>query len=128
MTIDKFYSAFCTQFAELSEADSVFYDHIEVQEGQEVEPPYIVIKETPADPFFADNQTYYLTINDNLIAYTTSDFENLIDAIDEFLTNAEIPFSRESEWNEDTWLYEHTYSLALNAEEDQDDEQDNDQT
>lgn len=117
MTIERLYQALCLKFPELAASGRIFWDHIVVQENNEVLPPYIVMKRTETNPFYADDTAYYLTVNDQLIVFTDTYDSTLLDAVELFLKENAVTFTSESKWDDGTFLWETSYTLALAADE-----------
>lgn len=119
MTVEQLYQALSTEFAELSAAGKIFFDHIDVEPGAELLPDYMVITETEQDPFYADNVVYYLTIKNTLDVYTADYDAALINRVKKFLTDNGVAFAIVPvEWQDDIDAYLTSFEVGLDPSED----------
>lgn len=119
MTVEQLYQALSTEFAELSAAGKIFFDHIDVEQGAELLPDYMVITETEQDPFHADNVVYYLTIKNTLDVYTADYDAALINRVKKFLTDNGVAFAIVPvEWQDDIDAYLTSFEVGLDPSED----------
>ena len=112
MTIAEVYILMQSESPDL--ASISYYDHIEVDEGQEVFPPFIIFKEVGGRPFHADNHVYYLTIDNQIELYTADRNPEMRSLIIEFLNRHSLPFTLDmSDFDPDTGLYVDTFTISL---------------
>ena len=117
MTIEKLFHEMCDAFPTLVEDGKIFFDHIDVEDGEEITPDYIVLTETQTDPFYADNITYYLTILHAVNLYTSDYGAELSQSIEDFLTSRNIPFTKSVEWLEEIACWFTSYGVDLDPSE-----------
>lgn len=114
MTVETLFEKMTAAFPTMAQNGKIFFDHVTVEEGEEILPPYMVISETQKDPFFADNVAYYLTVEHEIDVYTAQYDVNLINRVAELLTENEIAFSLvSSSWLDDVGAYMTTFSVDL---------------
>lgn len=118
MTLEALFQQMVNAFPTLADEGKIFFDHVTVQDGDEVLPDYIVLTETQSDPFFADNQTYYLTVAHSVTLYTFDYNIELMQSIEEFLNARLIPFTRSVEWSDEMAVYITVYGVNLEASKD----------
>lgn len=117
-SLEGLYAAFVNRFPKLDRNGKIFFDHIIVQEGDEVVPPYIVFRSESLNPFFADNCVYFATVNNFIDVYTETDGEGIHEQIEAVLASLDIPFSKTSDWDNDLGMYLTEYSVTLGDEDD----------
>ena len=117
MTIEQLFEQMVDAFPEMAEDGKIFFDHVDVEEGAEILPPYIVLTETQTDPFFADNTTYYLTVLHAVNLYTIEYDVPLMQNIEEFLNVRNIPFTRNTEWLDEIAEWLTVYGVNLGPSE-----------
>lgn len=112
MTLPQLYEAMLTELPEL--AAVTFYDHIEVDEGEELFPPFIFIHEVNGNPFHADNTVYYLSIENRIDVYTADRSVEVRQSIMAFLNSINVPFTLTmGDFDPDTMLYMDSFNLSL---------------
>lgn len=112
MTLTEVYQLMLQEESDL--ASMSYYDHIEVDEGAEVFPPFIIFKEVGGRPFHADDQVYYLTIDNEINLYTSDRSPLWRSRIIDFLNRHSLPFTLDmSDFDADTGLYVDTFNLIL---------------
>ena len=117
-SLESLYTAFVNRFPKLDRNGKIFFDHIVVQEGDEVVPPYIVFRSESLNPFFADNCVYFATVNNFIDVYTEMETEGLHGQIEAVLASLDISFSKTTDWDNDLGMYLTEYSVTLGDEED----------
>lgn len=113
MTIETLYAEMLRKFPNTP----IFFDHIEVEDGQELAPPYIVLTEIRQDPFYADDTTYYLTVRHTIDLYTKRYDVTKIDKIEKFLRTKGITFETSVEWLDDVEMYLSSIEVQLDPSE-----------
>ena len=118
MTVEQLYTELVNGFQLLADTGKIFFDHIDVEDGNEVLPPYMVLTETEKDPFYADNKVFYMTIRHTLDVYTATYDEELINSVVEFLNELSLSFSVVPvEWLDDLGTYLTTFEIDLDPTE-----------
>lgn len=117
MTVEQLFAALLVAFPALANAGKIFFDHIEVTDGEEITPPYMVLTETEQDPFFADDTVYYLTIRHTLELYTVTYDAPFIDRVERFFNDHQIPFALSVEWRDELDMYDATFEVQLDKSE-----------
>lgn len=117
-SLEGLYAAFVNRFPKLDKNGKIFFDHIIVQEGDEVVPPYIVFRSESLNPFFADNCVYFATVNNFIDVYTETDGEGMHGQIEAVLASLDIPYTKTSDWDDDLGMYLTEYSVTLGDEDD----------
>lgn len=118
MTVENLFSQMLDAFPDLATDNKIFFDHVEVQEGEEITPPYVVLTETNQDPFYADNTVYYLTIAHTIDVYTVLYDAELNGRMAAFLNDCGVPFNVQTvEWQDDINAYLSSYSVELDPSE-----------
>ena len=117
-SLEGLYAAFVNRFPKLDRNGKIFFDHIIVQEGDEVVPPYIVFRSESLNPFYADNCVYFATVNNFIDVYTKTDEEGIHGQIEAVLASLDIPFSKTSDGDNDLGMYLTEYSVTLGDEDD----------
>lgn len=116
MTLEELYSALLIELPDL--AASTYYDHIEIDEGDEIYPPFIFFHEVNGNPFFADNRTYYLSIENRIDVYTADRSIDTRRAVCSFLDGLGIGYTLSlDEFDADTGLYMDSFNLNLKESE-----------
>lgn len=114
MTLEEFYSAMLAELPGLAEV--AFYDHIEIDEGRELYPPFIVVHEVNGTPFNADDVVYYLGIENVIDVYTADRSPNVRSQICEFLKNLNISYTLTLDsFDESTMLYMDRFTIELDS-------------
>ena len=117
MTVEQLYNALTESFELMSDTGKIFFDHIYVEDGGEVLPPYMVLTETEKDPFYADNKVFYMTIKHTLDVYTAAYDEELINGVVDFLNGLSLTFSIVPvEWLDDIEAYLTTFEINLDPD------------
>lgn len=92
-----------------------FFDHIELGQDDELQPPYIVITNTSEPAFFADDIVYYNALQGEVI-YLYKNFEDEHkEAIEELLNQNEIIFTITHEFDEDLRLFVTRYAYEISG-------------
>lgn len=121
MTIIDLTTALTTAFPKIP----VFYNHIIVEDGDELNPPWIVTNHEDINPFFADNKTYWLGTRNTVTQYVAKLTETNLKRLDRFFDQNEIPFQKEINFDEMEMLYSIQYTVQLDDLEVSDDGDDN---
>lgn len=88
----------------------VAYDHF--NSDKNVEPPFVVYRETSPDTFKADSITYFRPYNFEIELVTSIKDVALEQSIENLLTTNKIPYDVESEvWDEDERIYHNFYEI-----------------
>ncbi len=113
MTLVELYQAMQSELPDL--ANVCFYDHIEIDEGGELYPPFLFFHEVNGNPFVADNQVYYLGVENRVDLYTSDRSVEIRAQLIEFFNSHDIPFTLSlDEFDPDTMLYMDSFTIALN--------------
>ena len=112
MTLEQLYAAMTSALPEL--AAVTFYDHIEVDEGHELYPPFIFFHEINGNPFHADCRVYYLSVENRIDVYTADRSIETRTAVCGFLDGLGLPYSLSLDnFDADTGLYMDSFTLTL---------------
>ena len=88
----------------------VAYDHFNT--NKEVTPPFIAYREVAPETFKADSVTYYRPYNFEIELVTEIKDPGLEQAIEELLTNNQIPYDINAEvWDDDERIYHNFYEI-----------------
>lgn len=88
----------------------VAYDHF--NSDKNVEPPFVVYRETSPDTFKADSITYFRPYNFEIELVTSIKDVELEQSIENLLTTNKIPYDVETEvWDEDERIYHNFYEI-----------------
>lgn len=88
----------------------VAYDHFNT--NKEVTPPFIAYREVAPETFKADSVTYYRPYNFEIELVTEIKDPELEQAIEELLTNNQIPYDINAEvWDDDERIYHNFYEI-----------------
>lgn len=88
----------------------VAYDHF--VSDKNVQPPFIVYRETSPDTFKADGITYYRPYDFEIELVTEIKDVNLQEQIENLLTTNKIPYDINDEiWDEDERIYHNFYEI-----------------
>jgi len=88
----------------------VAYDHF--NSNKNIEPPFIVYRETSPETFKADSITYYRPYNFEIELVTEKKDIELEQSIEELLTNKEIPYDIYDEiWDDEEKIYHNFYEI-----------------
>lgn len=117
MTVEQLFTELLQAFPTMANAGKIFFDHVDVQDGDEIGPPYMVVTETAQNPFYADDKTYYLTIRHTIDLYTVVYDAALIDKVEKFLNNNAVPFTVSVEYMDDLNAYISTFEVQLDKTE-----------
>lgn len=109
MTIIDLTSALISEFTNIP----VFYNHIVVEEGDEINPPYIVTNHDTINPFHADNKTYWSFTKNTVTLYVGKLSERYLKILDNFLDGQNIPFQKNITFDELEMLYAIEYDVSL---------------
>lgn len=112
MTLAELYSAMLQELPELAERS--FYDHITIDEGQELYPPFVFVHEVDSEPFNADNRVYWLGTDHRLDVYTADRDPEVRRAIQGFLDSLDIAYSLSfDDFDSDMMLYCDRFTIEL---------------
>lgn len=117
MTVEQVFAELLTTFPKMANDGKLFFDHIEVQDGQEIVPPYAVVREIRQDPFCADDTVYYLTIRHVVELFTVKYDNALISKFKRFFNDRAIPFTLSSGWEDDLDCYATAFEMQLDPSE-----------
>ena len=88
----------------------VAYDHFE--SNKNVEPPFVVYRETAPNTFKADGITYYRPYDYEIELVTEKKDILLQSKIEKLLTDNKIPYDIDSEvWDDDERIYHNFYEI-----------------
>jgi hypothetical protein len=88
----------------------VAYDHFDTNKN--INPPFIAYREVSPDMFNANNITYYRPYNFEIELVTEKKDVVLQQAIEDLLTNNQIPYELDNEiWDEDERIYHNFYEI-----------------
>ena len=88
----------------------IAYDHF--ASNKNVEPPFIVYRETSPDTFKADGMTYFRPYNFEIELITEKKDITLEQQIENLLTTNKIPYDIYDEvWDEDERIYHNFYEI-----------------
>lgn len=88
----------------------VAYDHF--NSDKNIEPPFVVYRETSPDTFKADSITYFRPYNFEIELVTSIKDVELEQSIENLLTTNKIPYDVETEvWDEDERIYHNFYEI-----------------
>ena len=88
----------------------VAYNHFNT--NKEVTPPFIAYREVAPETFKADSVTYYRPYNFEIELVTEIKDPGLEQAIEELLTNNQIPYDINAEvWDDDERIYHNFYEI-----------------
>lgn len=88
----------------------VAYDHF--VSDKNIQPPFIVYRETSPETFKADGLTYYRPYNFEIELVTEIKNVSLEEDIEDLLTSNNIPYDVNSEiWDEDEKIYHNFYEI-----------------
>ena len=113
------YDAFVNRFPKLDTNGKIFFDHIIVQEGDEVVPPYVVFRTESLNPFYADNTLYFATVNNYIDVYSETAAEGLHKQIEALLTSLEITFTSTGGWDDSYGMYMTEYTVSLSSDDEE---------
>lgn len=97
----------------LGDAIPVFFHHVFIEEGEEIPPVYIVTDSTGVNPFRADNINYYMSYINTVTVCTASFDETVLATVEGVFNDAGIPFERETDFDDDQYLYLTVYEVNL---------------
>ena len=121
MTIVDLTSALISAFPKIP----VYYNHVIIEEGQEIKPPYIVTNSETINPFHADNCNYYTFVNNTVSLYVGTLSEKYLTMLDKFFTKNGIKFDKNLSFDEFSYLNDLEYTVQLDEVEDSEDGGDN---
>lgn len=88
----------------------VAYDHFD--SNKKIVPPFIVYREISPNTFKANNIIYYRPYNFEIELVTEKKEVDIEEAIEELLTENNIPYDIDSEvWDEDERIYHNFYEI-----------------
>lgn len=88
----------------------VAYNHFE--SNKQINPPFVVYRETAPDTFKADDKTYYRPYNFEIEVITIKKDMVLQDKIEKLLDDNNIPYDMSDEvWDEDEKIYHNFYEI-----------------
>lgn len=112
MTLEKLYEELTARLPEL--AQNAFYDHIVIDEGEEIYPPFLFVHETDGTPFNADDHVYYLGIDNVIDLYQAERSPDLRRQICRFLDDLGIAYTLTlEEFDDETMLYIDRFTIEL---------------
>lgn len=112
MTLEELYTAMLSEVPRLAEIS--YYDHIEIDEGQEIYPPIVFFHEVDGVPFMADNQVYWIGVEHRIDVYTSDRSGETRGQIASFLNSHDIPFTLTmDDFDQDTMLYIDRFDVTL---------------
>lgn len=97
----------------------VFYNHVVVEEGQELNPPYIVTNSEGINPFHADNCNYYTFVRNTVDLYLGTLTEKTLLMLDKFFVKYGIRFDKNESFDEFAYLYQIEYVVYLDEVEEE---------
>jgi len=88
----------------------VAYSHFD--SNKNINPPFMVYRETSPDTFKAENKTYYKSLNFEIELVTEKKNIALEEQIEAILNNNNIPYDKLDEvWDNDEKIYHNFYEL-----------------
>lgn len=112
MSLEELYLKLLEDLPELAAVS--FYDHIEVDEGQELYPPFIFVHETAGNPFNADDHVYWIGTENRLDVYSANRDPALRRKIQGFLDSLSLAYTVElGTFDSDTLLYMDPFTIEL---------------
>lgn len=112
MSLEKLYLKLLQDHPELAAVS--FYDHIEIDEGQELYPPFIFVHETAGNPFNADDRTYWIGTENRLDLYSADRSPELRHTIKAFLDSCGLAYTLDpDDFDEETMLYRDSFTVEL---------------
>lgn len=98
---------------------TVFYDHIDVDQTQEITECFLLVRERELAPFKADCINYYTAIKYELLAFSPMRNEELRGYIKSFLLSCGLSYDMTPEgFDSDTFMYTDLYDLNLDGDVD----------
>lgn len=112
MTLETLFEKLIEQLPEL--AQKTFYDHLIIDEGAELYPPFLFVHETDGQPFNADDIVYYIGVENVIDLYTADRDPAIRRQISRFLDNLEIGYTLTlNEFDDETMLYVDRFTIEL---------------
>ena len=112
MSLEELYERLIEQLPDL--AEKAFYDHIEVDEGDDLYPPFIIVHETNGTPFNADDRVYYLGIENVIDLYQADRDPAVRRQLCGFLDGLEIAYTLSLElFDDETMLFMDRFTIEL---------------
>ena len=112
MTLEELYTAMLTELPTL--AAQTFYDHIVIEEGDELVPPFIFFHEVDGTPFNADNRVYYIGVSHRIDVYIAERDMDLRRQIQGFLDSHDLGYTISfDDFDESMMLYRDSYTVEL---------------
>lgn len=112
MTLEALYEVLLEALPEL--ASVTWYDHLVIDEGAEIYPPFILVHETNGTPFDADNHTYWVGIESRIDVYTADRSIDTRRQVQAFLDTIDIPYTLVlDDFDSDTMLYRDSFTITL---------------
>lgn len=101
------------------EGVKIFFDHIEIDQNETLDAPYIVITNTSEPPFFADDVVYYSNLQGEVIFLYKQFEDSRKSVIEKILNDGEIIFTISHEFDDDIRLFvtRYAYEIAGGDEE-----------
>ena len=88
----------------------VAYDHFD--SNKNIQPPFIVYRETDVDTFKADGLTYYRDYNFEIELITETKKPTLQASLESLLTTNNIPYDlRDERWDNEEKIYHNIYDI-----------------
>lgn len=112
MSLEELYTRLLEEYPELAERS--FYDHIEVDEGQEIYPPFMFVHEVTGTPFHADDRTYWIGVENRIDLYTADRSTDLRKTIQGFLDGCGLAYTLDfDDFDAETLLYRDSFTVEL---------------
>lgn len=112
MTIEEFY----TRISEAFPTVPIFFEVIDVEEGDELPPDYMFFESGTTVGFGADNMTYWSSTPIELMAVQTNpikDSDTLTEELEQFLNLSKIMFSKQVANDTDIRATVTTYTFTI---------------
>lgn len=88
----------------------VAYDHFD--SNKDVNPPFIIYRETSVNTFKGDNKTLYRPYNFEIELITIKKDKTLQEQLETLLTTNSIPYDKDNEvWDYEERIYHNFYSI-----------------
>lgn len=112
MSLEELYTRLLQEHPELAERS--FYDHIEVDQGQEIYPPFMFVHEVTGTPFHADDRTYWIGVENRIDLYTADRSTDLRKTIQGFLDGCGLAYTLDfDDFDAETLLYRDSFTVEL---------------
>lgn len=112
MTLEEFYQEMLTALPDLAAAS--YYDHLVVDQDGLIYPPFIFVHEVDSNPFNADDQVYWIGIENRIDVYTADRDTSIRRAIQNFLNSISISYTVSfDDFDPDLMLYRDSFTIEL---------------